>query len=73
MLYRNLQGKVCLADAYCPHLGAHLGHGGQVEQCDADPALFLPLPMKALPCLLVDALKGVCAEEVALSLSEILR
>ena len=28
--FRTASGDVCVADAYCPHLGAHLGHGGQV-------------------------------------------
>lgn len=31
VLYRTLDGQACLASAYCPHLGAHLGHGGVVE------------------------------------------
>lgn len=29
--YRGADGRVRIADAYCPHLGAHLGHGGRVE------------------------------------------
>lgn len=32
VLYRSLDGTACLSDAYCPHLGAHLGHGGTVEE-----------------------------------------
>ena len=31
VLFRNDEGEVGLLDAYCPHLGAHLGHGGTVE------------------------------------------
>jgi phenylpropionate dioxygenase-like ring-hydroxylating dioxygenase large terminal subunit len=31
VLFRNEEGKAGLLDAYCPHLGAHLGHGGVVE------------------------------------------
>lgn len=31
VLFRNEQGEAGLLDAYCPHLGAHLGHGGTVE------------------------------------------
>jgi len=30
VLYRTERGAAALLDAYCPHLGAHLGHGGQV-------------------------------------------
>lgn len=28
VLFRTLEGTATLLDAYCPHLGAHLGHGG---------------------------------------------
>ena len=31
VLFRNESGEAGLLDAYCPHLGAHLGHGGVVE------------------------------------------
>lgn len=31
VLFRTQAGQVCAADAYCPHLGAHLGHGGVVD------------------------------------------
>lgn len=31
VLYRTAAGVVRLADAFCPHLGAHLGYGGAVE------------------------------------------
>lgn len=31
VLFRNEAGEAGLLDAYCPHLGAHLGHGGKVE------------------------------------------
>jgi nitrite reductase/ring-hydroxylating ferredoxin subunit len=30
VIYRTESGTVCAAEAYCPHLGAHLGHGGEV-------------------------------------------
>ena len=30
VLFRTESGKACLTDAYCPHMGAHLGHGGKV-------------------------------------------
>lgn len=30
VLYRTESGAVNLVDAYCPHLGAHLGHGGRI-------------------------------------------
>ncbi|MCB9592580.1 MAG: Rieske 2Fe-2S domain-containing protein [Sandaracinaceae bacterium] len=29
--YRGESGAAYVTDAYCPHLGAHLGHGGTVE------------------------------------------
>jgi len=31
VLFRTESGQPCAMEAYCPHLGAHLGHGGQVE------------------------------------------
>jgi len=31
LLLRTRSGEVAAMDAYCPHLGAHLGHGGIVE------------------------------------------
>jgi phenylpropionate dioxygenase-like ring-hydroxylating dioxygenase large terminal subunit len=31
VLFRGEDGKAAVLDAYCPHLGAHLGHGGSVE------------------------------------------
>lgn len=31
VLFRTQSGDVCLIDAYCPHLGAHMGRGGQVN------------------------------------------
>jgi cholesterol 7-desaturase len=31
VLFRTQSGEACAADAYCPHLGAHFGHGGAVE------------------------------------------
>lgn len=34
VLFRGESGKPTLLDAYCPHLGAHLGHGGCVKGDD---------------------------------------
>lgn len=31
VLFRTKEGSATVLDAYCPHLGAHLGHGGTVE------------------------------------------
>lgn len=31
VLFRTESGEAVLLDAHCPHLGAHLGHGGQVK------------------------------------------
>lgn len=31
VLFRGEDGKPALLDAYCPHMGAHLGHGGTVN------------------------------------------
>jgi phenylpropionate dioxygenase-like ring-hydroxylating dioxygenase large terminal subunit len=31
VLFRTASGQLGLLDAYCPHLGTHLGHGGTVE------------------------------------------
>lgn len=31
VLFRNEDGVAGLLDAYCPHLGAHMGYGGRVE------------------------------------------
>jgi 3-ketosteroid 9alpha-monooxygenase subunit A len=33
VLWRDRDGEAHLNDAYCPHLGAHLGHGGTVDGC----------------------------------------
>src|ERR671916_757753 len=32
--WRDTDGAVHVQDAFCPHLGAHLGHGGSVEGCE---------------------------------------
>jgi phenylpropionate dioxygenase-like ring-hydroxylating dioxygenase large terminal subunit len=29
--YRGASGRLVVMDAFCPHMGAHLGHGGRVE------------------------------------------
>jgi len=31
VLWRTRSGRAVASDAYCPHLGAHLGHGGRVQ------------------------------------------
>ena len=32
--WRDAEGEPHVMDAYCPHLGAHLGYGGRVEGCE---------------------------------------
>ena len=34
VLWRDRAGDAHVMDAFCPHLGAHLGHGGTVEGCE---------------------------------------
>ncbi len=34
VLWRDEDGTPHVQDAFCPHLGAHLGHGGTVEGCE---------------------------------------
>lgn len=34
VLWRDETGVAHVQDAFCPHLGAHLGHGGTVEGCE---------------------------------------
>lgn len=31
VLYRTQSGQACAIDPYCPHMGAHFGHGGTIE------------------------------------------
>jgi 3-ketosteroid 9alpha-monooxygenase subunit A len=31
VMFRGADGKLSVLDAFCPHLGAHLGYGGKVE------------------------------------------
>ncbi|MBC7863042.1 MAG: Rieske (2Fe-2S) protein [Bacteroidia bacterium] len=31
IIFRTQKGKICVAGAFCPHLGAHIGKGGAVE------------------------------------------
>ena len=31
VMFRTEDGELAVLDAYCPHLGAHLGHGGKVR------------------------------------------
>lgn len=33
VLWRDDAGEAHVMDAFCPHLGAHLGHGGTVKDC----------------------------------------
>jgi 3-ketosteroid 9alpha-monooxygenase subunit A len=33
VLFRGEDGEAAVLDAYCPHLGAHLGYGGKVVDC----------------------------------------
>ncbi|MFA7602822.1 MAG: Rieske 2Fe-2S domain-containing protein [Novosphingobium sp.] len=33
VLYRAEDGEAVVQSAFCPHMGAHLGHGGMVEGC----------------------------------------
>ena len=35
VLYRSETGNAIVHDAFCPHLGAHLGYGGKGYQGDA--------------------------------------
>lgn len=38
VVFRSSKGKVSVLDAYCPHQGTHLGHGGEVlEDCVVCP------------------------------------
>ena len=32
--WRDEGGELHVQDAFCPHLGAHLGHGGTVDGCE---------------------------------------
>ena len=34
VVWRDDAGEAHVMDAYCPHLGAHLGYGGRVEGCE---------------------------------------
>jgi len=34
VLWRDEEGTAHLQDAFCPHLGAHFGHGGKVVGCE---------------------------------------
>lgn len=31
VIFRTESGKICVSDAYCPHMGGHFGYGGKVE------------------------------------------
>ena len=33
VLFRGQDGQAAVLDAYCPHMGAHLGYGGKVVDC----------------------------------------
>jgi len=32
LLFRTESGKLSVSEPYCPHMGAHLGHGGVIEE-----------------------------------------
>ena len=32
VVFRTGSGRACAVEAYCPHLGAHLGYGGKVNE-----------------------------------------
>ncbi|MEZ5382982.1 MAG: Rieske 2Fe-2S domain-containing protein [Microthrixaceae bacterium] len=34
VMWRDNDGVAHVSDAFCPHLGAHFGHGGVVENCE---------------------------------------
>ena len=34
VVWRGTDGAVHVMDAYCPHMGAHLGYGGRVDGCN---------------------------------------
>ena len=36
VLFRTEAGQAHVMEAFCPHLGAHLGHGGKVARRCAD-------------------------------------
>lgn len=36
VVWRDETGEAHVQDAFCPHLGAHLGHGGVVRQCQIE-------------------------------------
>ena len=36
VMFRTEGGELSVLDAYCPHLGAHLGHGGKVKGDDIE-------------------------------------
>ena len=36
VVWRDETGEAHVQDAFCPHLGAHLGHGGVVKQCQIE-------------------------------------
>ena len=36
VVWRDETGEAHVQDAFCPHLGAHLGHGGVVKECQLE-------------------------------------
>ncbi len=36
VVWRDETGEAHVQDAFCPHLGAHLGHGGAVRNCEIE-------------------------------------
>ena len=47
VLWRGEDGKARMIDAYCKHLGAHLGYGGRVKGNAPVSYTHLTLPTKA--------------------------
>lgn len=41
-LFRKKNGEISCLDAFCPHLGAHLGEGGIVETREGENCLKCP-------------------------------
>ena len=40
--YRNASGEVRVLDAYCPHMGAHLGEGGVIDCVNGEDTVRCP-------------------------------
>lgn len=51
VVFKTEAGKIAVLDAYCPHMGAHLGHGGKI----VDETIICPFHGFCF-----DAIKGNC-------------